>query len=130
MYPSFVKSIDAVTAVDWDVLAGNTNPFLRHAFLCTLETTGCVTPKTGWFPQHLLLHSEGVGRGRLIGAVPMYLKNHSYGEYVFDWAWANAYEHAGLRYYPKLVVGIPFTPVTGPRLLLSLIHISEPTRPY
>lgn len=119
MYPSFVKSIDAVTAVDWDVLAGNTNPFLRHAFLCTLETTGCVTPKTGWFPQHLLLHSEGVGRGRLIGAVPMYLKNHSYGEYVFDWAWANAYEHAGLRYYPKLVVGIPFTPVTGPRLLIA-----------
>ncbi|MFQ6021494.1 MAG: GNAT family N-acetyltransferase [Acidiferrobacterales bacterium] len=116
---SVVDSIAQVPATDWDRLVNDRNPFLRHAFLCALEETGCANAQTGWLPQHLLVHSDASGRGRLLGAVPMYLKTHSYGEYVFDWAWANAYQRARLRYYPKLVVAVPFTPATGPRLLVA-----------
>jgi predicted N-acyltransferase len=105
-------SLATVPAAAWDRLAGD-DPFLGHAFLHALEATGCVGGRTGWTPTHLLLRDEG----ELIGAVPLYLKTHSYGEYVFDWAWANAYERSGLEYYPKLVSSVPFTPVTGRRLL-------------
>ncbi len=90
------------------------HPFLRHEFLHTLEDTGCVGPGTGWQPEFLVLEDEA---GALAAAVPMYRKTHSFGEYVFDWAWADAYRRHGRRYYPKLVAAVPFTPVAGPRLI-------------
>lgn len=101
---------------DWDACAGSDNPFLCHAFLLALEESGSATGKTGWQPSHLAAFDPA---GRMVGAVPAYLKNHSYGEYVFDHAWANALERAGGRYYPKLQVAVPFTPVPGPRLLVA-----------
>ena len=119
MHVSVVDSLEKIPAPDWNALVGERNPFLCHEFLAALETTGCVGAKAGWMPRHLVAHGDGPWQGKLIGAMPMYLKNHSYGEYVFDWAWANAYERAGHRYYPKLVVSVPFTPVTGPRLLAA-----------
>jgi len=119
MHVSVVDSLEKIPASEWNALAGESNPFLRHEFLTALETTGCVGANTGWRPRHLVVHGDGPLQGRLIGAAPMYLKNHSYGEYVFDWAWANAYERAGHHYYPKLVVSVPFTPATGPRLLAA-----------
>jgi predicted N-acyltransferase len=117
MQVSVLNSLDEMAASDWNTLAGDANPFLRHEFLHGLEASGCVGANTGWQPRHLVLHGENARRGRLLGAVPLYLKTHSYGEYVFDWAWANAYARAGLSYYPKLVASVPFTPATGPRLL-------------
>ncbi len=107
--------IDAVPAADWDACAGPDNPFLRHAFLKALEDSNSVGRKTGWLPQHLAIADE---TGALVAAAPMYVKSHSQGEYVFDWGWAEAYERAGGRYYPKLQVAVPFTPVPGPRLLV------------
>lgn len=115
MHVSVVDSLEKISAPEWNALAGGANPFLRHEFLLALERSGCVGAKTGWVPRHLAAYADG----RLIGAAPMYLKDHSYGEYVFDWAWANAYAHAGQQYYPKLVVAVPFTPVSGIRLLTS-----------
>ena len=109
-----VDDISQVDATAWNLLAGNSYPFVRHEYLLALEQTGCVGEQSGWYPQHLLLKRDEL----LIGAMPMYLKTHSYGEFVFDWSWAEAYERAGLNYYPKLVVGIPYTPSTGPRLLV------------
>ena len=88
-------------------------PTLRYEFLHALETSGAVCDDTGWSPCHLTL-AQG---NDLVGAVPCYLKSHSYGEFIFDWAWARAYQQSGLDYYPKLVVAVPFTPITGPRLL-------------
>jgi hypothetical protein len=90
------------------------NPFVSHAFLDALERSGSATARTGWLPQHLLLEDSG---GGMLAAAPCYLKSHSRGEFVFDWGWADAYERAGGRYYPKLQIAVPFTPVTGPRLL-------------
>ena len=107
-----VGSLAGVRAADWNALAG-TNPFIRHEFLSALIETGCASARTGWQPQFILLK-----RGeRLAGAMPLFVKSHSYGEYVFDWAWAEAYERHGIEYYPKLLAAVPFTPVTGPRLL-------------
>lgn len=100
----------------WDACAGSDNPFLCHAFLLALEESGSAIGKTGWQPSHLAAFDPA---GRMVGAVPAYLKNHSYGEYVFDHAWANALERAGGSYYPKLQVAVPFTPVPGPRLLVA-----------
>ena len=110
-----VDRLSTIPAAAWDACAGPDNPFLSHAFLEALEASGSATGETGWLPQHLALEDE---RGRLLGAAPLYLKSHSYGEYVFDHGWAAAYERAGGRYYPKLQSAVPFTPVTGPRLLL------------
>lgn len=110
-----VTGLAEIAAAEWDACAGGTDPFLSHAFLEALEASGSATAETGWLPQHLALEDD---KGRLIGAAPLYLKSHSYGEYVFDWGWASAYERAGGRYYPKLQCSVPFTPVTGPRLLL------------
>jgi uncharacterized protein len=107
-----------IPARDWDRLNRGDYPFARHAFLDGLERTGCVQPDTGWEPCHMLVY-EDESPDRLAGAAPLYLKSHSWGEYVFDWAWADAYERAGLSYYPKLLCAIPFTPATGPRLLVS-----------
>lgn len=100
----------------WDELVGlqpEINPFLSFAFLHALHETGCASARTGWQPQYLTLWKSN----RLEAALPLYLKSHSYGEYVFDWAWADAYQRNGLDYYPKLLSAIPFTPVTGARLL-------------
>jgi predicted N-acyltransferase len=116
-----ITVIDRLAEVDassWNALAGDNNPFVRYEFLDSLERTGCVGADSGWRPQHLLAHG-GTGNQELLGAAPLYLKFHSYGEYVFDWAWADAYARAGLEYYPKLVSAVPFTPVTGPRLLTA-----------
>jgi len=110
-----VPAIDKVAADDWDACAGADNPFVSHAFLKALEETGCVGGRTGWTPTHMV--AEGPD-GRVIGVVPLYLKQHSFGEYVFDHGWANAYESAGGTYYPKLQSAVPFTPVPGPRLLV------------
>ncbi len=109
-----VASLGGVKATDWDRCAGAENPFVSHAFLNLLEETGCVSRKSGWVPQHALLEDSA---GRLLAAAPAYLKGHSYGEYVFDHGWADAYERAGGRYYPKLLIAVPFTPVPGPRIL-------------
>src|SRR5512145_953568 len=112
MRSRILSSLADVAPAEWDALAG-ASPFLRHAFLYGLEQTGCVAPDTGWTPRHVTLWQDG----RLQGAMPLYLKSHSYGEYVFDWVWAEAYQRHGLRYYPKLLCAVPFTPATGPRLL-------------
>ena len=117
MHVSVVDNIGEIPAAEWNALAGEANPFLRHEFLLALEATGCAVARTGWLAQHLIVQREASAASPVIGAVPMYLKNHSFGEFVFDWAWAQAYEQAGLRYYPKLVACVPFSPVTGPRLL-------------
>lgn len=117
-----IDSIHEVSPTDWDGLFDQASkgqnaryPFIRHGFLAALEDSGCTQTDTGWTPKHLLIH-EG---DRLIGAMPLYLKAHSYGEYVFDWAWADAYQRNGLNYYPKLLSAIPFTPASGPRLALA-----------
>lgn len=98
----------------WDDCAGGGNPFVSYAFLSALEDSGSVGGRTGWHPRHLALRGEG---GAVLAVVPAYAKTHSYGEYVFDQGWANAFERAGGRYYPKLQVAAPFSPVPGPRLL-------------
>ena len=105
----------AIDAAEWDALAGPANPFISHAFLQALEKGGAVGGDSGWDPMHLLLRSDD---GQLLGAMPNYLKHHSYGEYIFDHGWANAFERAGGAYYPKLLAAVPFTPATGPRFLV------------
>ena len=107
-----LDSLAAVDASEWDALAGD-HPLLRHAFLHALHETGCAAGSSGWAPSYVTLWDEA----RLAAAMPMYSKDHSYGEYVFDWAWADAYERHGMRYYPKFLCAIPFTPANGPRLL-------------
>ncbi|HEX6004332.1 MAG TPA: GNAT family N-acetyltransferase [Burkholderiales bacterium] len=109
-----VPSLSGIEAAAWNRLAGD-NPFLRHEFLSALHETGCAAPDTGWTPQYLI---ERRG-AQLVAAMPLYVKDHSYGEYVFDWAWADAYYRHGLDYYPKLICAVPFTPVTGTRLLAT-----------
>ena len=109
-----VERIADVPASQWDALAGDDHPFVRHAFLDALERHGCVGEQVGWVPSHLLVHADG----RLVGVTPAYVKLHSQGEFVFDWSWAEAYSRHGLEYYPKLISAIPFTPSSGPRLLV------------
>ena len=117
------QGLKAVPATDWDACAVGTglgdddpfNPFVSHAYLSALEDSGCVGGKTGWAPVHILAEDEA---GKLLGTAPCYLKSHSMGEYVFDHSWADAYARAGGRYYPKLQIAVPFTPVTGPRLIV------------
>lgn len=106
--------LEAVAPTAWDALVHG-QPLLSHAFLDALHATGCASARTGWRPAYLTAWSGN----RLTGAMPLYEKSHSYGEYVFDWAWADAYRRHGRRYYPKLVAAIPFTPATGPRLLAA-----------
>lgn len=114
MEARIARSLAEVDAAEWNALPGAECPFLRHEFLLALETTGCATPATGWDAHHVLVRT---GDGRLAGALPLYLKTHSWGEFVFDFPWAEAYHRAGLAYYPRLVSAVPFTPATGPRLL-------------
>jgi len=106
-----IKDIDPA---DWDACAGDNNPFVSHAFLSVVEDSGSATSRTGWLPQHAVLRDAS---GTVVAVAPMYAKSHSYGEYVFDHGWANALERVGERYYPKLQVAVPFSPVPGPRLL-------------
>ncbi|MEL7449688.1 MAG: GNAT family N-acetyltransferase [Pseudomonadota bacterium] len=109
-------SIDALAPDEWNALHGADNPFVRHEYLAALEHTDCVGANTGWQPCHLVLRGAD---GGIDGAVPLYLKTESWGEYVFDFAWAQAYAQAGMAYYPKLVGAIPYTPVPGARLLVA-----------
>ncbi|MGA7801892.1 MAG: GNAT family N-acetyltransferase [Gammaproteobacteria bacterium] len=111
-----LECIDDIPAEQWNQLVGDTNPFLRHEFLSALEHNACVGENYGWLPRHLVALDAD---NRLQGAIPMYAKYNSYGEFVFDWAWADAYERAGLPYYPKLVSAVPYTPATGSRLLVA-----------
>jgi predicted N-acyltransferase len=111
----------------WNGLSVDGNPFLRHEFLHSLQTTGCLGEATGWYPRYFLLWLETEAGNELIAAVPAYLKTNSYGEFVFDWAWAEAYEKNQLDYYPKLVSSIPFTPATGRRLLIRADQPFEET---
>ncbi|MBE2294584.1 MAG: N-acetyltransferase [Phycisphaerales bacterium] len=108
--------LSELPAAEWNALIPEQNPFLSHEFLSALERHGCVGEDTGWIPWHLVCRDND---GRLLGAAPLYLKYNSYGEFVFDWGWAEAYRRHGLPYYPKLVGAIPYTPVTSPRLLLA-----------
>lgn len=103
---------------DWNALVGDRYPFLRHEFLLAAERTGCVSPDSGWSPRHLGLYDD---KNMLQGVMPLYEKTHSWGEFVFDWSWAQAYEQAGLNYYPKLISAVPFTPAPSSRL-----HVAKP----
>jgi uncharacterized protein len=112
-----IRVIDSLAALDraeWNALAGP-QPFVRHEFLSALIESGCAAPASGWAPQFIVLKRSGA----LAAAMPLFLKSHSYGEYVFDWAWADAHERHGIDYYPKLLCAVPFTPVRGPRLLAT-----------
>jgi predicted N-acyltransferase len=109
---SITDTLRSIPAQSWDRLVGR-RPLLSHAFLHALHETGCAAPENGWAPRYLTASRDGT----LVGAMPLYLKAHSYGEYVFDWSWADAYRRHGRKYYPKLVAAIPFTPATGPRLI-------------
>jgi predicted N-acyltransferase len=115
MQVTYTNELESISAATWNALLGSDNPFVRHEFLVALEQQQCLHPY-GWQPFHLLVYNNH----NMIGALPLYLKNHSHGEFVFDWAWASAYEqHFNQPYYPKLVCSIPYTPVTGPRLLIA-----------
>ena len=109
-----VDRLSAIASSEWNaLLPQDAGPFLRHEFLSALEETGCVGDNTGWQVTHLILKDSQ----KLVGAMPLYLKQHSYGEYVFDWSWAQAYEQQGMQYFPKALCAIPFTPVQGSRIL-------------
>jgi predicted N-acyltransferase len=112
-----IQSLAAITEKEWNaLLSPSAGPFIQYAFLQTLEECGCVGEKTGWHVAHLLLKNRV---SKIIGAMPLYLKQHSYGEFVFDWAWAEAYAQTGKSYYPKALCAIPFTPVQGSRILID-----------
>ena len=112
----FNKSINEINKEDWDSLAPkNEYPFLKYEFLKLLELTGSTGISSGWVPMHITLEHED----NLIAAMPLYLKNNSQGEFVFDHSWANAFYHHGINYYPKLVSSIPYTPATGPRVMIE-----------
>ncbi len=105
--------MNEVEQADWDTLVGDGSPFMEWDWLACLEESGCVSAETGWMPQHVVVYDEG----KLIAACPMYVKGNSMGEFVFDHAWADAAHRAGISYYPKLLIGVPFTPATGMRFL-------------
>ena len=111
----FLDSIAQIDAASWNSMLRDGQPFLRHEFLLALEQSGCAVPRTGWTARHLVIDDAD---GRPIGAMPLFRKGHSRGEFVFDFSWANAYAQHGLKYYPKLLSAVPFTPVRGPRLLI------------
>ena len=122
MQVKFHDSIAEIDARGWNELTAPGFPFLRHDFLLAAETTGCVSEATGWQPRHVAVYDT---RNRLVAAMPLYEKSHSWGEFVFDWAWAQAYQRAGLDYYPKLISAVPFTPAPAPKLLHSAISDPE-----
>jgi predicted N-acyltransferase len=110
-----LRKIGEASKSDWDRLAAGTSPFLRWDWLDSLERSGCVEEQTGWLPHHIVVEKDA----RMVAACPMYLKTHSMGEFVFDYEWAEAAHRAGIQYYPKMLVGVPFTPVTGHRFLTA-----------
>ena len=114
MQTKILESIGEIGSENWNRLAGPNNPFIQFEFLSSLEKNQCLHD-FGWYPQHIALYDDNV----LVAATPLYIKDNSYGELVFDWAWADAYLRSGIPYYPKLVTAIPYTPVTGPRLLID-----------
>ncbi len=116
------NGVGELPAGEWDALAGNGNPFVSHAFLSALEDSESVGPGSGWQPAPLVIEDDGA----LVAALPAYLKGHSQGEYVFDHAWADAWERAGGRYYPKLQIAVPFTPASGPRVLTRQPALAAP----
>lgn len=121
MQVEFTDSIEAVDRDAWNALTGAQHPFLRHEFLGAMESTGCVGAGTGWHIRHAIINDNGA----LIAGLPLYEKTDSWGEFVFDFSWANAYHESGLHYYPKLVSAVPYTPATGPRLLTSTDYDRE-----
>jgi len=110
------SSIAEIDAIAWNRLSGSAYPFLRHEFLAAAESTGCVSKATGWTPRHLVLYGPN---GKILAAMPLYEKSHSWGEFVFDWSWAQAYVRAGIEYYPKLISAVPFTPAPSTRIMLG-----------
>jgi len=120
------QSMTSFDANQWNSLLPSNNPFMRHEFLLGLEQSNCVCERLGWQNAHIAIYSSEAEntstKGRLIGAMPCYIKGHSYGEYIFDWSWADAHHRHGLEYYPKLSNAVPFTPATGERLLISAQH--------
>ena len=118
MRVSFIDSINAIACDQWNSVAGTDYPFTRHEFLHALETSNATRQKSGWQPQHIVVYDDDNDTAP-VAVMPLYVKYHSYGEYVFDWSWADAYHRHGLDYYPKLVAAIPFTPATGPRLCVK-----------
>lgn len=117
------EAIADIPRRDWNALLPDSNPFIRHEFLTALEESGCVSDLSGWMPCPVTCEDDS---GELIGALPLYRKTNSHGEFVFDFAWANAYHQYGFSYYPKLVCAIPFTPATGPRLLVKPGYAERP----
>jgi len=111
----YLNSIDQIARTDWDKICARDYPFLRHDFLAALEHSHSVGGNSGWQPYHLTAYNNGT----LVAVMPLYIKSHSYGEYVFDWAWADAYRRHAVDYYPKLLSAIPFTPASGPRLCVT-----------
>jgi predicted N-acyltransferase len=111
-----LESIAQIDARSWNALAGSTQPFLRHEFFLALEQSGCAAARTGWTPRHLIIEDAN---GVPAAAMPLFRKAHSRGEFVFDFSWAGAYAQHGLNYYPKLLTAVPFTPVSGPRILVA-----------
>jgi predicted N-acyltransferase len=109
-----IQSLDEIPTAEWNHLLPDSNPFIRHEFLAGLERYNCLRPQ-GWAPVHVVIYNDNI----LVAALPLYVKSNSTGEFVFDWAWAEAFERGGCEYYPKLVSAIPFAPVTGPRLLVN-----------
>lgn len=116
MSTDVLPSISAIPPAEWNALAGDTWPFLRHEFLAAAESSGSVSPDTGWQARHIVIRDA---RGKAVAAMPLYEKSHSWGEFVFDWAWAQAYHRAGIEYYPKLISAAPFTPAPCRKLLLA-----------
>ena len=115
MKVDFIDSIERITKEDWDAVLSSKYPFLKYEFLKALEVTNCVSPEQGWTPLHLIASEYE----RIVAIMPLYIKTDSQGEFIFDWSWADAYYRNGLNYYPKLVSSIPFTPASGPRILIT-----------
>ena len=111
----FIDSIEKINKEDWDAVLSSKYPFLKYEFLKALEVTNCVSPEQGWTPLHLIASEIE----KIIAIMPLYIKTDSQGEFIFDWSWADAYYRNGLNYYPKLVSSIPFTPASGPRILIA-----------
>ncbi len=116
---SVTRSISSIPALEWNRLVPEHFPFLRHEFLSALEETGCVSVNNGWLPQHIVIRSKQTQDNEIRAVMPLYLKGHSYGEYIFDWQWASAYQRTANQYYPKLVCQSPFTPLTSPKFLIA-----------
>ena len=112
---NFIDSIEKINKEDWDAVLSSKYPFLKYEFLKALEVTNCVSPEHGWTPLHLIASENE----RIVAIMPLYIKTDSQGEFIFDWSWADAYYRNGLNYYPKLVSSIPFTPASGPRILIT-----------